>query len=129
MRLSFAAFCILALAGCGGGVESQIVGRWHVDPTSIETPRLAEGASQTRDWTDAVAILAKVEVQFAKDGSVMAKGFDLGSSATWAVTGNSIKLKGGAELWPTMTFDPNTQHIHLLVVKGDDSLKMDLIKN
>jgi hypothetical protein len=120
---------LVAVAGCGGGPESKLLGTWNVDPASVSTTRLAPGAQNKPDWADAVEALAKVHVTFAKDGVVTANGFGESSPAKWKLMGTAIQVDGGNETWPGMVFDPNSMRVHLTYEKGADTLRMDLVKS
>ena len=128
MRRFGSLLCLILIAGCGGGIESQIVGNWHVDPGSIQVSRLAPGADKKPEWADAKAVLGKTQVQFATDGTVSAIGFDMRSAAKWTLSGFAIKISGTAETWPEMVYDPNDKHIHLTEQQDGDLLKMDLVR-
>ncbi len=73
-------------------------------------------------------MMSKVEVKFSDDGSVLAKGFDLSSEAKWSLSGARIKIQGSRDSWPEMLFDPQGPKIHLTMEKGNDQLRMDLVK-
>jgi len=127
MRRYGSLLCLILIAGCGGGIESQIVGKWHVDPASIQVSRLAASVDK-KEWADAKAVLGKTEVQFAGDGSVSATGFDMKSAAKWQLSGLTIKITGTVETWPNMVYDPHDKHIDMTAQENGDWLKMDLVR-
>ncbi|HVT11224.1 MAG TPA: hypothetical protein VHE55_03075 [Fimbriimonadaceae bacterium] len=127
MRRLCLLFCVLGVAGCHDGYQSQIVGDWSVDPDSVTTTRLAPGADKKADWTNAAKALGQVKVQFTAS-SVTATGLGGDSSGTWKLQGTIIKVDGGKEAWPDMVFDPRGPRIHTTMVRGADTVQMDLVR-
>ncbi|HWA82383.1 MAG TPA: hypothetical protein VG820_03045 [Fimbriimonadaceae bacterium] len=127
MRRLCLLFVVLWAAGCQRGFENQIVGNWTVDPDSVMTTRLAPGADKKADWTNAAKALAQVNVQFTPS-SVTATGLGGDSSGTWKLHGTIIQVNGGKEAWPDMVFDPRGPRIHTTMVRGSDTVQMDLVR-
>jgi hypothetical protein len=128
MRRLSLLFCLALLAGCGRSFESQIEGTWHVDADSVYTPRVTPGADKKPEWIDATRGLANVNVTFTKDGQITAKGFGAASQSQWTLRGTTIVIEDSKEKWPDMSFDPKSGRIHLIIERGEDTLKMDLVK-
>lgn len=120
--------CLVGAAGCRGGIENQIVGKWTVDPASVTTTRLMPGTDKKADWTNATKALAEISVQFTPS-AVTATGLGGLSSGTWKLNGANIQVDGGKETWPDMVFDVRGPRIHTTLVKGADTVGMDLIKS
>jgi hypothetical protein len=128
MRRLSLLFGLAFLVGCGRSFESQIEGTWHVDADSVYTSRVTPGADKKPEWIDATRGLANISVKFTKDGHVNANGFGSASEGQWKLRGTTIAVDGGKEKWPEMNFDPKSTRIHLIIERGEDTLKMDLIK-
>jgi len=129
MRRLCLLLCLVPLAGCGGGIESQIAGKWHVDPASVQDSRLAPGAQKSQEWTGAENEIGKVEVDFEKNGEATSIGLGMASDAKWSISGSEIQVSGGNETWPTMTYDPRTRRIHVRIARDDDWVTLDLVRD
>jgi len=129
MRRAFLPLCLLALAGCGSNPESKFAGVWHVDQGSVQTSRLTKGFESNADWTDATAMLSKIQVTFTSNpNTVTSTGFGLKSTGTWSLRLNEITVRGAGDHWPKMAYDPNSNKIHLTIEKEEGRLQMDLVK-
>lgn len=129
MRRIAALAGLLALAGCGGGVASQLDGAWHVDPASVSSSRLQPGKEAETVWRAGQTEMSKVTVVFdSGKHTVQASGFGKTSDGTWKLLGTQISVDSDF-VWPDLTYDKDTQRIHGEMRKGNDQLKFDLIKS
>jgi hypothetical protein len=127
MQRYCALILLVVMAGCGGSFDQQVVGTWRVDAASVKTSRLLAGSENNQDWKDATAAMAEVQIQFDKNGTATAKGFDATTSAKWKLIGTSLVIEG-AEDWPDLNFDPGGPRLHAKMTKGADELTMDFVK-
>jgi hypothetical protein len=119
---------VLALAGCGGGFDREVLGTWKIDAGTVRTSRLGPGADKSPDWVDATHSLSEVSIRFDKNGSATATGLGATSTAKWKLTGTTLEVTGG-ETWPDLTFDPRGPRLHAKIDKGGDELTMDFVKS